>query len=503
MTDSTSPRRTSPASPPARPGHDFTIIQGGMGVGVSSCRLARTISRAGQLGVVSGTGIGALIARKMQMGDESVRRAAEAFPLPEMAERLMKRYFVPGGIAQGQAFKLTPMPLVQFGQALMEITVFGNFAEVWMAKEGHDGLVGINFLEKIQTPTLPSIYGAMLANVDYILMGAGIPRSIPGALDAFSQNRSAELRIDVENSPEPFMQTFDPIAFCGGKSLSPLRPAFLAIVASNILAVTLQRKSNGKVDGFVIEGPTAGGHNAPPRGPIQLTARGEPVYGERDVVDLEKICELGLPFYLAGGYGTPESYKTAMASGANGVQVGTAFAFSNESGMRPDLKQRAISLAMVGEAGVLTDPRASPTGFPFKVVQMPETLAEESVYQKRTRICDLGYLRRPYRKPDGSMGYRCSSEPVEDYVAKGGDIAETVGRKCLCNGLLSTLGMSQLGQNGELEPPVVTAGDDVSQLLRYLKPGTTSYSATEVLEYLLERPVPRFEDSEAESLSAT
>jgi nitronate monooxygenase len=465
-----------------------------MGVGVSSCRLARTVSRCGQLGVVSGTGIGALIARKMQMGDEAVRRAAEAFPLPEVAERLMKRYFVPGGLAPGQPFKLTPMPLVQFGQALMEITVFGNFAEVWMAKEGHDGLVGINFLEKIQTPTLPSIYGAMLANVDYILMGAGIPRSIPGALDAFSENRSAELRIDVENSPEPFMQTFDPLDFCGGKTLSPKRPAFLAIVASNILAVTLQRKSNGKVDGFVIEGPTAGGHNAPPRGPVQLTARGEPVYGERDVVDLKKICELGLPFYLAGGYGTPESYQAAMASGANGVQVGTAFAFSNESGMRLDLKQRAISLAMAGEAGVLTDPRASPTGFPFKVVQMPGTLAEEDVYQARKRICDLGYLRRPYRKPDGSMGYRCSSEPVEDYVAKGGDIAETVGRKCLCNGLLSTLGMSQIGLSGELEPPVVTAGDDVSHLLRYLKNGATSYSATEVLEYLLQRPMPKIED---------
>ena len=42
------------------------------------------------------------------------------------------------------------------------------------------------------------------------------------------------------------------------------RPAFLAIVGSSTLALTLLRKANGAVDGFIVEGPTAGGHNAPP-----------------------------------------------------------------------------------------------------------------------------------------------------------------------------------------------------------------------------------------------
>mgnify|MGYP000741757026 CR=1 FL=1 len=43
------------------------------------------------------------------------------------------------------------------------------------------------------------------------------------------------------------------------------RPRFLAIIASHALATMLARKATGKVDGFVVEGPTAGGHNAPPR----------------------------------------------------------------------------------------------------------------------------------------------------------------------------------------------------------------------------------------------
>lgn len=40
-------------------------------------------------------------------------------------------------------------------------------------------MVGLNLLEKIQIPTLPSLYGAMLAGVDYILMGAGFPDAFP------------------------------------------------------------------------------------------------------------------------------------------------------------------------------------------------------------------------------------------------------------------------------------------------------------------------------------
>jgi len=59
--------------------------------------------------------------------------------------------------------------------------------------------------------------------------------------------------------------------------LPPLkRPNFLAIVASDTLAQSFTRRANGKVNGFVVEGPTAGGHNAPPRGATQLNERGEP-----------------------------------------------------------------------------------------------------------------------------------------------------------------------------------------------------------------------------------
>ena len=260
------------------------------------------------------------------------------------------------------------------------------------------------------------------------------------------------------------------------------RPKFLAVISSALLAQVLVRKCAVPPDGFVIEGPTAGGHNAPPRGEVQLSEIGEPVYTEKDVPDLVKIGEFGLPFWLAGSYSG--RLRDALAQGAAGIQVGTAFAFCEESGMRPDIRAQVLADSIARRSKVYTDPKASPTGFPFKVVQTEQTLSDEKVYAGRTRICDLGYLREAYRQEDGKLGYRCPSEPIEDYVDKGGDLEDTYGRKCICNGLLATAGFAQV-RKGVHEVPIVTAGDEVAHVAKYLKPGQTSYTAKDVLDFLL------------------
>ena len=460
-----------------------------MGVAVSGWRLARAVSQLGQLGVVSGTALTVVMARRLQLGDPGgeLRRALQHFPFPDMAARVLTEYFVPGGKAENAPFKLTAMPTLQPRPTFVEMTVVSNFVEVFLAKEGHTGPVGINYLEKIQLPTLPSIYGAMLAGVDYVLMGAGIPRSIPGVLDRLAQGEAVEMRIDVEGTVagEEHISTFDPKAFCGGIPPKLNRPKFLGIIASATLAMTLAKKANGRVDGFVVEGPTAGGHNAPPRGPMNLSASGEPVYGVRDVPELDKIRALGLPFWLAGSYGRPGKLAEALSQGAQGIQVGTAFAFCEESGIDPELKRQALALSRLGQNRVFTDPKASPTGFPFKLAQIKGTLSEDTSYQSRIRICDLGYLRHLYRKPDGTVGYRCPAEPLEDFVLKGGLPEDAEGRKCICNGLPATAGLAQVRPEGGVEPALVTAGDDLAHLSEFFPPGKDSYTAAEVIERLL------------------
>ena len=467
------------------------VIQGGMGAGVSDWRLARAVSVTGQLGVVSGTALDAIMARRLQLGDlgGEVRRALSCFPIPGVAKRILDRYFVPGGKSSTAPFKSKPLPSEAPSRAAEELIVASNFVEVWLAKEGHEAPVGINYLEKIQTPTLPSLYGAMLAGVSCVLMGAGIPRAIPGVLDRLSRGEAVELAIDVQGAgpDDNFVTRFDPAVFWPEGPTSLPRPAFYAIVASATLAEVLARKASGRVDGFIVEGPTAGGHNAPPRGALRLTAEGEPIYGDRDRADLDAIRALGLPFWLAGSYARPERVAEALALGATGVQVGTAFAYCEESGMEDTIKTQVLELSRRGEVRVHTDPVASPTGFPFKVVRLTGTRADPAATPRTSRLCDLGYLRHAYKKPDGAIGWRCPAEPAADFVAKGGKEEQTHGRMCVCNGLVANIGLGQIrGENGdEVELPLVTSGDDVADVARFLKPGEHSYRAADVVESLL------------------
>ena len=356
-----------------------TIIQGGMGVAVSSWRLASAVARRGQLGVVSGTALDLVLARRLEDGDldGSVRRAMAAFPVRAIVERVLARHLRPGGRAPGVAYTPVTRLSMRPRRAVQELTVLGNFVEVWLAKAGHDGPVGINYLEKIQLALPAAAYGAMLAGVDAVLVGAGIPRHLPHLLDDLAAHRPTRLPVDVAGDPGgDHAIEIDPPDLLG-PGLPPLtRPMFLAIVSSEVLAAYLSRDPAIRPDGFVIEGPRAGGHNAPPRGRPVRDERGQPVFGARDQADIGKVAAVGLPFWLAGSLGTPEAVRAAVAAGATGVQVGTVFALSTDSGLTPELRARLLAGLRAGTLEVLTDGDASPTGFPFKVAQLDGTLSD-------------------------------------------------------------------------------------------------------------------------------
>ena len=460
------------------------IIQGGMGVGVSGWRLARAVSQSGQLGVVSGTALDLLLTRHLQLGDPGghMRRALAALPIPQAAERILEKYFIPEGKNAEATFKTPAMLSNQPSRASAELTIAGAFTAIFLAKEGHGGWVGINLLEKIQTPTLYVLYGAMLAGVDVVLMGAGIPRQVPKILDDLAAGNAAEMRLDVTHGTDPVIMTLDPAQFCPATRTN--RPLFLAIVSSPVLAENLRRKASGTVNGFVVEASIAGGHNAPPRGHMQLDENNEPIYGERDRIDPAKFVDIGLPFWLAGGFGRIGKLQEAQQLGAHGIQVGTAFALCEESGFEPSIKSGILSAIKNGELKVRTESRASPTGFPFKVANIPGSLADPAVYQARGRVCDLGVLRETYRKPDGGIGFRCPAEPEGIYEAKGGAPEDTADRFCLCNSLCASVGIGQV-RDGKQEPPLITIGDDYPAVLEFLTEGRESYTASDVIRALL------------------
>ena len=466
------------------------VIQGGMGIGVSNWKLARAVAAAGQLGVVSGTALNTVLIRRLQQGDPggAMRSALARCPLRAAADRIAARYFVSGGKPARQPYAYAPMFTATPGHELLELAIVANFVEVHLAKDGHGGVVGLNLLEKIQLPTLASLFGAMLAGVDCVLMGAGIPRAIPGVLDALAAWQPVKLSLAVAGAApgEEAIAHFDPTAFLPAGSIALRRPAFLAIVSSSTLATTLARKASGHVDGFVVEGSSAGGHNAPPRGGTTLSVRGEPVYGPRDEADLDVIRALGRPFWLAGSCAFPEKLRAARSLGAAGVQIGTAFAFCEESGIDPQVKRAVLAHSAAGTTSLFTDPRASPTGMPFKVVDLAGTVSRPEIHAQRQRVCDLGYLRQLYRTPAGTIGYRCPAEPIDDYERKGGAVADATGRKCLCNGLFAAIGLGQALPDGNVEPAIVTAGADVAEVARFVRSGQAGYRAADVVSFVLD-----------------
>ena len=465
--------------------HLPVIIQGGMGIAVSNWELAKTVSLKGQLGVVSGTAIDNVMARRLQDGDKSgnTRRALAAFPNQEIVQKILAKYFVDGGKAPETPYIMVPKITLEQKRDAQEILIVANFVEVWLAKEGHDGLVGINFLHKIQMTTAASVLGAMLAGVDYIIMGAGIPRELPKLIRQISKLEVGSVPVDVIGGPAA-QTTINPLDFVpSGTKIK--KPKFLAIISVDVLGTYLARDEETRPDGFIIEHNSAGGHNAPPRGKWEFDANGEPIYGPKDIADIEKMKKLGLPFWLAGTYGSPERVKAALNQGAAGVQVGTLFAISNHSGFSGKTRKQLLDKLKSNSLEIKTDVKASPTSFPIKIAKLEGHTSTTEGFAARPKLCDLGYLREPAISESGRTIYRCPSEPDDQFIKKGGAVEDIDGRKCLCNGLMANIGLPQARKDGYVEAPIVTLGSDIEGAKVLLKSHPDGYGADEAVNWLL------------------
>ena len=456
-----------------------------MGIAVSNWELAKTVSMQGQLGVVSGTAIDNVMARRLQDGDKSgnTRRALAAFPNQDIVKKILDKYFIEGGKTAEASYVMVPKINLEQKRDAQEILIVANFVEVWLAKEGHDGLVGINFLHKIQMTTAASVLGAMLAGVDYIIMGAGIPRELPKLIRSITKLEVGSVPVDVIGGSAQ-VTTINPLDFVTAGTVIK-KPKFLAIISVDVLGAYLARDEETRPDGFIIEHNSAGGHNAPPRGKWEFDANGEPIYGPKDIADIEKMKKLELPFWLAGTYGSPERVKDALAQGAAGVQVGTLFAISNHSGFSDKTRKQLLDKLKSDTLEVKTDVLASPTSFPIKIAKLDGHTSTNEGFAARPKLCDLGYLREPAISETGRTIYRCPSEPDDQYLKKGGAVEDINGRKCLCNGLMSNIGLPQVRKDGYVEAPIVTLGSDVEGAKVLLKNHPEGYGADDAVEWLL------------------
>lgn len=469
------------------------IIQGGMGVAISDWKLARAVAIAGEklekhvLGVVSGTALPIVMVDRLQRGDLNSHMALlaldEKFNIT-IGQEIIKEYFVPkGDVNKGRTYKMAPKPEVLVsgtsGQKdkMTKLAIASAFTEVWLAKQGHNGPIGINELEKIQLMHLPTMLGAMMAEVDHALVGAGIPDQFPKLLDDFMNGNTATYKIDVDGLEGGYDLTLNPKDYLGEIKLKLKKPQNFAIISLDVLAKMLVAKPG--FDGFVVEGPDAGGHNIRPRSK-QIDENREPIYTEKDYANLEKMIEYGKPFWPAGGYGTPEKIKEAKEDGAVGVQIGSDFALCNESGFEEIMAQHVRNLIVTGELKVMTDADLSSSGFPFKKALIEGTLSQKDVIEKTKRICTLGYLVQAYLKENGSIGFRCPAEKPEVFIKKGGNPEDMKGKICLCRALTAACGHAA----DPKEPMVVTLGKELQAVKELTQEHGGNYSAEEVIIFL-------------------
>ena len=100
------------------------------------------------------------------------------------------------------------------------------------------------------------------------------------------------------------------------------------VIASSAFALKCE---DAGVDAIVAEGFEAGGHN-----------------GKEETTTMTLIPAVrrvtSMPLMAAGGIGSGEAILAAMALGADGVQIGSRFAISEESSAHPDFKKMVTGL---------------------------------------------------------------------------------------------------------------------------------------------------------------
>jgi len=447
------------------------IIQGGMGAFVSGWRLARKVSgysATGEtLGVVSGTALDRVVAILLQRGGkdaDDIIRVLMASHFPEKADRVIQKYHKKLNVG---------IPVSDLNndpnQHLRDLLFCANYAVVKLAQEGHDNPVGINYLAKVPEPLLAGLYGAVSAGVGYVLIWAGIATEVPEMLRAFSRGERAIHKIPIIGGPDYTME-LEPEKFLGTEPPLLKKPRFWPITSYTAIATKFEKKPDD-TDLYIVENKQAAGHNAPPR------KRPQPEWQEEK--DIDEIISHEKPVYLAGNQASREKYLAARARGAQGVQVGTAFAFCDDSEFEEWLRRKARRMAYNQELEIKTDPLASPTKFLFKVAQIPWTQSEEIVRETRDRACSACALRVPLQKGE-KIAYQCPAGPEQDFKDNGGDPEDLKGKVCLCNALLCAVDLVD-------DIPIVTAGN--TDLVRGLMDGPDgSYTAEDVIRAILPQP---------------
>lgn len=334
------------------------IIQGGMGIGLSSYTLAGAVAREGGLGVLSSAGLDRIVSQR----HSKKMKAREAAAQDVRDAKLL----------------------------------------------GQGGTIGMNIMVAVINQYEDSVLGSMDGGVDAIISGAGLPMALP------------EIALRHERNEDV---------------------ALIPIVSSGrAMEIIFKRwKRTGRLpDAVVVEGPRAGGH-------IAWREVSDALAPENHLDNLlkqvfEVVKDWGnIPVVAAGGIYTHQDILRYLDMGCAGVQMGTRFLATYESGANEKYKQMLID-CKEGDIELASRP-GSPCGMLFHVIKQ-SPFYQQALLRERAPKCDKGYLL--------NKGH-CPSKYENDKTF------------CICNGLLSSIDL-----NNQNEKELYTVGANAYRIDRIM-----------------------------------
>ena len=261
-----------------------SIVQGGMGVGISLSSLASAVANEGGVGIIAANGIG----------------------------MIEPNYFTDGRAAN----------------------INGLRNEIRKAKAKSPGIIGVNImvaLEDFQELLQTSIE----EKVDLVVLGAGLPiKNIPVA-------RLREAGVQVV-------------------------PIVSSARAAKLIFSMWKKIYNDVPDAVVVEGPKAGGHLGVAEKDLEDKASSLETVVPQVKAAMQEYSEeftKPIPIIAGGGIFTGEDIYNILKLGANGVQIGTRFAATEECDADIRFKE-AIVACTQEDIGIIK----SPVGLPGRAI---------------------------------------------------------------------------------------------------------------------------------------
>lgn len=204
-----------------------------------------------------------------------------------------------------------------------------------------DGLLGVNIMCAL-TNYSDMVRTSIREGVDLIISGAGLPMDLPGYLREMREEMKGEVKTKLV-----------PIVSSGR--------------AASLLCKKWLKKFDYLPDGFVVEGPKAGGHLG-----FKAEQLDQPEYQlEKIVTDvIEAVTPFreqhkkDIPVIAAGGVYTGEDIAKFLELGASGVQMGTRFVATHECDADEEFK-RAYVTATKEDVTIIK----SPVGLPGRAIK--------------------------------------------------------------------------------------------------------------------------------------